>query len=491
MAEMTAVRSAYFWAGAGNIVKAALTFGLSILLARLLDPSHYGLIGVVMAFVNILLVIQDAGFGQAVVYFDETEDTLPTYHTVTVLSGVALAAVTVLIGPALAWFYGMPELTVLAPVMGSSLIFGGLRSVPQGLLMKELRFKALAVVETVAGVAAGVTAVLLALAGAGVWSLVANILLGAALQTLLTCRLRPGSYTRHWKPEVVRRVLDYGLPLTGSRVLWQVYLNSDALILGKMLGQAPLGYYSYALRLARFLSERVFGIVNRVSFPSFASMKDDRPRLVQHWYLLTEALGLIQFPAMLALAMNAEDFVLVVLGEKWLPAALPLRLLCAAEAIRSVQVIMPPLLSAVGRTDLVLRYNVINAVALPVAFAAGCHLGGLIGVGVAWTTVYPLLVIHLLKYSVTVSGGSYSVYLRSVQAPLLVTAACLTAMLPFDWLLGAGWVRLLARSAAGGACYLGCLAGLPGLRRRVLELAQGSRRQVAAAPRTAAEVKDA
>jgi len=488
MAQMTAVRSAYFWAGAGNVIKAALTFGLSILLARLLDPSHYGLIGVVMAFVNILLVIQDAGFGQAVVYFNETEETLPTYHTVTVLSGVAMAALTVPFGPALAWFYGMPELTLLAPVLGLSLIFGGLRSVPQGLLMKELRFKALAVVETVAGVAAGVAAVLLALAGAGVWSLVANILLGAGLQTLLTCRLRPGRYTRRWKPEVIRRVLDYGLPLTGSRILWQLYLNSDALIIGKVLGQTPLGYYSYALRLARFMSERVFGIVNRVSFPSFASMKDDRPRLVAHWHLLTEALGLLQFPAMLALAMNAEDFVLVVLGEKWLPAALPLRLLCAAEAIRSVQVIMPPLLSAVGRTDLVLRYNVVNAIALPVAFAAGCYFGGLVGVGVAWTTVYPVLVLHLLKYTVMVSGGSYLEYLRSLRAPLLVTAACLAAMLPFDWLFGAGWTRLLARSAAGGACYLACLGLLPGLRRRVVELARGSRRE--APPRAAVEVKD-
>lgn len=488
---MTAVRSAYFWAGAGNIIKAALTFGLSILLARLLDPSDYGLIGVVLAFLSILLVIQDAGLGQAVVYFDETEDTLPTYHTVTVLSGVALTALTVLVGPVLAWFYQMPELTVLAPVMGLSLIFGGLRSVPQGLLMKELRFKELAVIETVAGVAAGVTAVLLAFAGAGVWSLVANILLGAGLQTWWTCRLRPLSYTRRWKPEVVRRALDFGLPLTGSRVLWQVYLNSDALVIGKMLGQAPLGYYSYALRLARFLSERVFGIVNRVSFPSFASMKDDRPRLVHHWYLLTEALGLIQFPAMVALAMNAEDFVLVVLGEKWLPAALPLRLLCAAEAIRSVQVIMPPLLSAVGRTDLVLRYNVGNAIALPIAFAAGCHFGGLVGVGVSWITVYPLLVIYLLKYTVTISGGSYSGYLRSLRAPVLVSAACTAAMLPFDWLLEAGWARLLVRSAVGGACYLACLGSFPGLRGKVIEIALGSRRMPAVGSRVVAKVEDA
>ncbi len=473
MARVTTVRAAYLWAGAGNIIKALLTFGLSVLLARLLDPSHYGLIGVVLAFVSILLVIQDGGFGQAVVYFEETEETLPTYHTVTALGGLLMALLTALAAPGLAWFYGMPELVRVAPALGLSLIFASLTSVPQGLLMKELRFKVLSVVETAAGVTAGVVAVALAFQGAGVWSLVVNIVLGAAIQAVAVRWLKPGRFTRRLRPDVVRRVVRYGLPLTGSRLLWQVYLNSDALIIGKMLGSAPLGFYSYALRMARFLSERVFGIVNRVSFPSFASMKDDRERLVRHWFLLTELLGLIHFPAMLALAMNAEDFVLVLLGEKWLPAVLPLKLLCAAEAVRAVQVVIPQLVAAVGETRAVLRYNVVNAIVLPAAFAVGCRLAGLAGVGVAWMTVYPLLAIRLLKQAAQMTGAPLRGYWRCLRAPVLVTVACLVAMLPFDWLLPAGWSRLLGRSAAGGACYLICLAAVPGLRRRLLAIARG------------------
>lgn len=491
MAAVTTVRSAYLWAGAGNIVKALLTFGLSVLLARLLDPSHYGLIGVVVAFVAILLVIQDGGFGQAVVYFAETEETLPTYRTVTALGGVLMALLTCAAAPALAWFYGMPELTRVAPALGLSLVFASLTSVPQGLLMKELRFKALSVVETAAGVTAGVVAVVLAFSGAGVWSLVVNIVLGAAIHAVAVLWLKPGPLTRHLRPEVIRRVVGYGLPLTGSRLLWQVYLNSDALIIGKMLGSAPLGFYSYALRMARFLSERVFGIVNRVSFPSFASMKDDRERLVRHWLLLTELLGLIHFPAMLALAMNAHDFVLVLLGEKWLPAVLPLRLLCAAEAVRAVQVVIPQLVAAVGETRAVLGYNVVNAIVLPAAFAAGCRLGGLAGVGVAWMTVYPLLAIRLLEQAAEITGTPLRAYWKCLRAPVLVTAACLAAMLPFEWLLSAGWGRLLARSAAGGACYLICLGAVPGLRRRLLEIVRGRGRLRGSVPEQQPQRTDA
>ena len=476
---MTSVRAAYLWGGAGNIIKALLTFGLSVLLARLLDPSHYGLIGVVLAFVSILMVIQDAGFGQAVVYFDESEENLPTYYTVTALGGVAMALLTWAAAPALAWFYGMPELRKVAPVLGLCLVFASLTSIPQGLLMKELRFKVLSVVETTAGVTAGVIAVALAFRGAGVWSLVLNLVLSAAIHAAAVRRLKPGRFAWRLRPEVIRRVVRYGLPLTGSRLLWQIYLNSDALIIGKMLGSAPLGFYSYALRMARFLSERVFGIVSRVSFPSFASMKEDRERLVRHWFLLTELLGLIHFPAMLALAMNAEDFVLVLLGEKWLPAVLPLRLLCVAEAVRSVQVVIPQLVAAVGQTRTALHYNVLNAVVLPAAFAAGCHLGGLAGVGLVWMTAYPLLALRLLRQAAELTGAPLKGYWRCLRAPVLVTAACLAAMLPFEWLFGAGWTRLVARSAAGGACYLICLAAMPGLGRRLLEIVKG-RRQAAA-----------
>ena len=183
----------------------------------------------------------------------------------------------------------------------------------------------------------------------------------------------------------MRRVLGWGGPFTGTRILFQLYLNSDSLIVAKLLGQTRLGYYSYALRLARFLGERIFSIVNRASLPSFASLKNDKGSLIHHWFTLTQLLALIGFPAMLALALNARDFVAVVLGEKWLPAVVPLQLLCISEAVRSIQTVLPPLLSSQGRPDLPLRYTAISLTALPLSFAAACLIGDLRGVALVWS----------------------------------------------------------------------------------------------------------
>jgi hypothetical protein len=159
-------------------------------------------------------------------------------------------------------------------------------------------------------------------------------------------------------------------------------MTSDAFIVGKMLGNTPLGYYTQALRLARFLGERVLGIVNQVSFPSFASVKDDQQKLLHHWFALTRLLALVNFPAMLALAMNAEDFVRVVLGRSgFRGGAFTVPLLCRSaeehpDGAASVA-------ARKGPTDLSLRYNILSTLTMPPAFVAGCRFAGL-EVSLAW-----------------------------------------------------------------------------------------------------------
>jgi PST family polysaccharide transporter len=473
------IRSAYVWASAGNITKAAVTFWLSVVLARLLQPSDYGLIGVAVALIEILLVIQDAGFGNAVVYFDENPEALPTYFSLTIVTSAVLALLLFVAAPALAWFYSMPQLTWVIRVMAFSLVLGGLRSVSLGLVSKRLRFREIAAIETISGLIAGVTAVILAWRGAGVWSLVANMVVGSVLQTALTCSLEPVKLTTRPDRSVVRRVLRWGGPFTGTRILFQLYLNSDSLIVAKILGQTPLGHYSYGLRLARFLGERIFSIVNRASFPSFASLKNDKGHLIHHWFTLTQLLALIGFPAMLALAMNARDFVGVVLGEKWLPAVIPLQLLCISEAVRSIQTVLPPLLSSQGRPDLPLRYTAISLTALPVSFAAACLAGQLRGVAIVWCTVYPLLVLYLLNHALKVTGASFSAYFRNLRWPLFVTGCSAAAMLPFDFLMNPGLTRLVARSAAGGVCFIAVMSRVPIIQREVRKLLKLPERRVA------------
>jgi O-antigen/teichoic acid export membrane protein len=466
------LRSAYSWATIGNFTKASLTFGLSIVLARLLDPADFGMVGIVLVFLSVLTVVQDMGFGGAVVYFDETPGDLATYYVITVTAGAVMTGLAVLSSPVLATFYDRPELTAILSALSLRLFLGGLRSVPLGLLRKQLRFLDIAAVEIVASVAAGVIAVVLAWKGAGVWSLVANGLAGATLQTLLMCRMAPLRWTLRPDRAVIRKALRWGLPQTGSTILWQAYTNVDVMIIGKMSGMASLGFYTYAMRLSRYISDQLLGVINQVSFPSFVSAKDDRPRLIRHWLSLVWLLALLNFPAAVAVALSAEDFVRVVLGEKWLPSAPLLRYLCFPAAVLSIQTTIAPLLSAQGRTDLNFRFSALNAVVVPVAVMTGCYLGGTHGVAIALCLVCPATAGYRLSMAVMVLREvSYTDFFRTLRSPVVIAAACVVVMLPFDWLMPSGLARLVVRSGVGMLCYCSCLIGVRSVREQLVHAA--------------------
>ena len=399
-----------------------------------------------LALINILTVAQELGLARAIVYFDEDEESLRTYHTTTILMGALITGCTIVAAPLVSSFYDTPALTPLMRWLGLMLLLGGIRATPQGLMEKQFRFKELVAFQTIASVISGVVAVIMAWMGAGAMSLVVNMLLGTGIHVALVCWRYPPRLTFRLRREVIRRALRWSLPLAGSRMVTQVYVNADAIIVGKMLGSAELGFYSLALRLASFIGERVFGTVGQVGFPSFASLKDDRQALVRHWLALTEVLALISFPAMMGLAVAGEDLIIVLVGAKWLPTLVPLPYLCLAAGLRTVQTVLHPLVSNLGRTDLSLYYNILSAAVLPVGFVAGCYSGGLLGVGIVWACLYPLLIVNLVRQTLNLLDLSWGAYFGSMRFPLLVTLVCGVAMLSFNLFLHAGLLRLALKS---------------------------------------------
>jgi len=221
------LRSAYMWTLGGNLAKSLVGFGLSILLAKLLQPSDYGLVGMVLVVISILTILLDLGLGKAVVYFTEEEASLPVCNTVTVASGIILTAVSFWSAPLVADFYKDARLTLLLRVLSVNLLLGSFRAVPLGKLIKHFRFREITILETMSGLSSGVIAVLLAWKGFGVWSLVVNLLLSEFLLTALVYFAQPVGFTLHLPRDMLKRLLRWGLPFTGSALLWQFYDNAD------------------------------------------------------------------------------------------------------------------------------------------------------------------------------------------------------------------------------------------------------------------------
>jgi len=447
------VSKAYVWTTAGNVTKTVAGFSISLVLAHLLGPKDYGLLGMAMVFTNVLLMLQDCGIGQAVVYYQEERSGLPLYFTTAAMIGVVLTGIAFVLAPAIAWFYHQPAITPVVRALSSTLVLGSLYSVAQGLLIREFDFRAIAVIELASTAIAGVTGIVFALMGFGVWALVINVVFSGLMQTGAVCWMVRPKFTLRIDFAKLKAILRWGLPLTGASVLWQLYENSDYLVVGKMLGEAPVGYYTMAFRTATLVNSRVASIINRVSFPTFSAVQSDRPKLVEHWNSITETLGLMVFPLSTILAVNAHDFLLI-LGEKWLPAEIPLQLLCIVGSLKPLVSTMTNCMSAVGRTDLGFRFNLANAICLPLSFVIACRVGGVVGVATAWCVVAPLTAAWFLVKTIRYVHGSVRRYAAALKPGIAVSAGCALAM----YLAGApferGMLRFIVRGVAGGLAML-------------------------------------
>lgn len=474
--QNSGVRAAYLWTALGNFFRYASGFFISVTLARLLPPSAYGIIGMVTVAMTFPEILQDTGITQSVVYFREDRD-LAKYFTISVALGAIFTLITWFAAPLIAIFYHEPLVVPVLRFLGFTFPLSAMKGVSVAALSRELRFREIAIVETATSIGCGIIAVALAFLGFGVWSLASNIMI-----LLISQSVAFGWYVRPrftWRIELepLKKVLRWGMPLSGASLLWQFYDQADYIVVGRMMGTVPLGWYTFAFRLATMVNEKISAVINRVSLPSFSSMRDDPKRLAEHWFSVSRKLALVNFSLLAALGANAADLIHVAVGDKWLPAAMPLRFLCFVGALRTVLPVVPNVLSACGKTGKVFRYTILNVIVLPTAFAAGCHYAGLLGVGIAWCVALPFTALFLVIPAVRVLGLSLRDYVGNLRQPAVIAVLCLLAMLPFEFVGMAPFLRMVLRSAAGLACYIACVWRLPevrgiveGLRHRVSAL---------------------
>jgi PST family polysaccharide transporter len=470
------IRSAYRWSIAGNLTKQAVGFGISMLLARLLQRSDFGLITMTQLVVTFLTYFQDLGVGDAVVHFNEDETTLPTYYTVTALMGVLLTVLLCAAAPLAALFFREPRLTAILRVLSVSLLLGSLQTVSKGLMTKTFRFRELTIRDVVSTTAGGTVGVAMAFLGYGVWSLVANLLLWNFLQTALVLFMMPPRFTLRVRRDVFRRILHYGLPVTGSSLLFQFYDNADFLIVGRVLGTDALGLYGMAFKWATMANEKVGVVVNQVASPSFAAMQDDTERVREHWFAVSRRLLFLILPILAFLFVNSPDGILLLPGKKWLPAVVPLRYLCAVGAVRSLVSVLGRVFVALGRTRLHFRIAIANLLVMPAALWVGCKLGGINGVAMAWCVAYPVLWVYSLVLARGVVPFSFPAYFLNLRMPAFTAVSCALAMEVAGWPLDSPIWRLAVRSVVGGATFLAfALAADGDLRQRATALLHGKR----------------
>lgn len=347
------------WSLLDNIAGSGITFLVGLVLARILSPSEYGVMAMITIFIAVSNSIVDSGFSNALIR--KTDIKRIDYNTVFFFN-LGVSAVLYLLlfsaAPFIADFFHEPLLVGITRVIGWVLIINGLAIIPRTIFVREVDFKSQTKASIIASVSSGVVGIGMALSGYGVWSLVGQQL---SRQLLLTVFLWVFS---KWRPvwefskQSFKEMFSFGSKLLLSGLLNTIYENIYALVIGRCYTPAQLGQYTRAQQFGIMVSANLTGVIQRVSYPVLSSIQNEPERLLSGYRKVIKSAMLISFAAMLGMAAVAKPMILLLIGEKWLPAVYYLQILCLAGMLYPLHAINLNILQVKGRSDLFLRLEI-------------------------------------------------------------------------------------------------------------------------------------
>jgi O-antigen/teichoic acid export membrane protein len=397
-----------------NSLLSFITAGLQLLsmfiLARLLSPAVFGLIGMTTLVVGFAQTFADMGISNAIIHRqDVVQEDLSSIFWLNILLGVSLFVILCAMNPLLTAFYNEPGLA--RPLYLSCLVFliAPFGQLSQALLQKELCFRSLAIIQLMGALLNTSTSIVLALSGKGVYSIIYGQLASTLLQVMLFCY-----YARsYWRPHCcfsarrVKSYMSFGLYQMGDKVINYFNSNLDYLLIGSLLGVRPLGYYTLAYNLVLKPSQLINPILTKVAFPVFSRMQNDTSKMKNGYLRMLKYVSAINCPIMAGLAATAP-FAIQYLGAQWLPSLLLIQILTIVGLLRSLCNPVGALLLAKGRADLGFKWNAgIMVTQLPGLYL-GAKLGGSVGVAMAFAVL-------MVLYTV----AAYPVLIRPILEPCL------------------------------------------------------------------------
>lgn len=336
-------------------------FLTGIVLARLLSPSDFGMIGMLSIFMSVSQTLIDCGFSNALIrQKNTTESDYGTAFIINFSISVLAFGSLFVAAPFVADFYNMPDLQSIMRVFSMTLIINALFAVHRARLTKNVDFKTQSKVSLTAAVISGVFGITLAYKGFGVWSLVYQSICSAAINFLMMLIMV------RWFPKPVfnkdsfHALFGFGSKLLIASLISSIYSNLYNMVIGKRYSASDLGYYTRADSLGNLPSQNVAGILYRVTFPILSQLQDDRERLRSIYIKYLQISCFAVFPIMMGLAALAKPIIVLMLGEKWMPSVLLLQILCFGLMLDPICNINLNLLYVKGRSDLVLKLEIIK-----------------------------------------------------------------------------------------------------------------------------------
>lgn len=424
-------------------------------LARLLTPEDFGIVGFATLVVAYLAVLKDLGLGAALIQRrDHVTESAETVHAANLVLGAILTGLTILGAPLVAGFFREPLVTPLLRVLAFTFVLESLGSLPLVLLRRDLAFRRKLIPDVGRSLVKGVVSIAAAAAGFGVWALVWGQLAGVIASVILSwavvgVRVRPRFHRAQ-----LRSLSRFGAPLIVTDVQFAIWSNLDYLVVGRMLGDVALGVYTLAYRLPELLIQSVWRVLAGALFPVFSTIQG-RADLMRKGYLASIRYTQVAVvPMCIGMFLTAEPAVLALFGPQWTEAIPVLQVMAVFSLIGSIGVNAGDVYKALGRTGVLARLATLELLVLVPALLIGAQHGI---VGVAWAHAGVALVDTIVRLAVAnrLVGTTFADVWRQLAPSFAAGLWLAAAALPMLWWTeGAGpLVTLLATGSAGAAAY--------------------------------------
>lgn len=392
------IATSVFWLAWSRGVVQVLSLLSTLAVARILSPADYGLMALAGIWTYIPMVLADLGLGPAIVQFQDLEESeLNACFWLTMAVAMGAYLFLYAAAPMIAAWFEKPALASVLRTTGLSLPLTAARIVPDSLLRKQLALDKISQAD-LATVLTIPVVLGMAWFGAGVWALVVGSLLTPLIQNVIIF------WFVRWRPSLragskrFREILRFSLATLGSRVSWAALQQADTFILGKVVSDSlVLGYYSMAKQIASLPVDKLSAVINQFTYPIMAGLQADGAEMRRSFLRVLRLVACLTLPVCLAMALLADDLVYFMLGPKWLPAVPVLRVLCLFGLLRSLDVLIPPVLLARYRAAFLFRWSTWRLPIMSFAFWAGAAAKGALGVSLGWVVVYPFISAWIVR----------------------------------------------------------------------------------------------
>ena len=442
-----------FWSAADNIARYTVTFAVGIVLARILSPDDYGLIGIIGIFTAVCDALINGGYYAALIRKkDATEDDFNTVFFINLVTSIYFYLIIYLCAPVIADFFGREELIWLTRVSSITMIIGALGFVQTIRLTKRIDFKSQTKITLVASIVSGIMGIALAINGCGVWALVAQTITSQVIKVIML------TFYNRWIPKFTFsktsffELFGFGWKLMVSKLLDNVWKELYQVVVGKFYSPATLGQYTRAKGFSQLFSSNLTDVVQRVSFPVLSNIQDEKERMIAAYRRIIKTTMFITFIAMFSLAAVSGPLIYCLIGPQWNDAAMYLPVICLCGSLYPLHAINLNMLQLQGRSDLFLVLEVVKKIISLGPLFVGAFVGIM---PMLYSSIITGIICYFLNsyFPGKLLGYTSWMQIKDCAPSFGIALIIATIVWPLRFIPASNWVILLLQIILGIASF--------------------------------------